>query len=155
MELRGCNMPLTAELATPDSYLAGWIRSRLPHFEALQPAWTDALAGPARCGLAPTDRSTAWHRSRRCYRLGFARRLPALLRLCAVPTFTVTTPSATFEAHRDLPAEICADLRPLPGSRCLRAVHYRAWSSTSGSPEPLTRSPAFSPASPPTSTHDG
>lgn len=119
-------MPLSAELRDASSPIALWMNARFPHTAALQPAWTAALTG-ARTLRPHHDGRIDWAGIGTAfgYRLGYAlASYPPYHALRAVPALggddaARHRAAAMFEAHRDLPSEFCADLRPLPDGRCL------------------------------------
>lgn len=119
-------MPLTAELNDPCSRIRRWFDTRLPDVDALQPGWTAALAG-ARTIYPRHDGVIDWSGIGTAfgYRLGYAlAAFPPYHALRVLPVLTWDDAARhrvarMFQAHRDLPADCCADLRPLPDGRAL------------------------------------
>jgi hypothetical protein len=120
-------VPLTHELAGPDSAIHRWMQRTLPRIDALQTAWTDALVG-ARTVRPRHDGPIDWAGIGRAfgYRLGYALACtPPYHALFALPILTGDDQArhhvaSTFTTHRDFPVGFCADLRPLPDSSALQ-----------------------------------
>lgn len=119
-------VPLTAELSDPASPIRGWLETRFPHVDGLQPGWTRALAG-TRTIHPRYDGAVDWAGIGAAfgYRLGYALAwFPPYHALRALPVLTWDDlarhrVAGMFPAHRDLPADCSADLRPLPDGRAL------------------------------------
>ena len=120
-------MPLTHELADPDSDIHHWMQRTLPRTDALQPTWTDALAG-AHTVRPRHDGPIDWAGIGRAfgYRFGFdLASTPPYHALFSLPILTGDDQArhhiaAAFTTHRDFPAGFCADLRPLPDGSALQ-----------------------------------